>query len=272
MNEARADIQRVLDEGRARLEAHRNRLFPFRVLAARPRFFIAAGIGAAAGFLTPDVFGVMARALIGWNAAAIAYIVLALVSIRGATRHRMRFEAEMLADGRFIVLVFSVIAAVAAIGAIVAQLSVAKDLQGLQRAGHLALAGCTIISSWAFIHMVFALHYAHEYYLERRLSGADAIVDPHDLDGDGDVDDKDAELAARENNDPRGGLKFPGTSDPTYPDFIYFSYIIGVASQTADVEITTKPMRGVSLAHSILAFFFNTAILALTINLAASLF
>lgn len=272
MTDARAELERVFEDGRARLAAHRNRILPLRVLAARPRFFIALAIGVSAGFLTPDVFGLIARALIGWNAATFAYIVLALVSIRGANRHRMRFDAEILADGRFIVLVFSVIAALAAIGAIVAQLGVAKDLHGLQRAGHLMLAACTIVSSWAFMHMVFALHYAHEYYLERRLSGADAGADPFDLDHDGDVDDKDAEIAASDAIDPRGGLKFPGTTDPTYTDFIYFSYIIGVASQTADVEITTKPMRSVSLAHSILAFFFNTAILALTINLAASLF
>ncbi|MFO1117979.1 MAG: DUF1345 domain-containing protein [Beijerinckiaceae bacterium] len=273
MSDTRAELERIFEDGRARLAAHRKRVLPLRVLAARPRFFIAVVIGALAGILTPDVFGIMARALIGWNAAALAYIALALISIRGATRHRMRFDAEILADGRFIVLAFSAIAAIAAIGAIVAQLSVAKDLHGVQRAGHLILAACTIVSSWAFIHMVFALHYAHEYYLERRMAGADDDAgDPFDLDRDGDVDEKDFEIAAREDIDPRGGLKFPGTQQPTYPDFVYFSYIIGVASQTADVEITTKPMRTVSLAHSILAFFFNTAILALTINLAASLF
>ncbi len=64
---------------------------------------------------------------------------------------------------------------------------------------------------------------------------------------------------------------FPGTATPDYFDFLYFSYIIGVASQTADVEITAKEMRRVSLAHSILAFFFNSAVLALTINIAAGL-
>ncbi|MDR3448244.1 MAG: DUF1345 domain-containing protein, partial [Alphaproteobacteria bacterium] len=111
---------------------------------------------------------------------------------------------------------------------------------------HMALAGATIISAWVFIHLTFALHYAHEYFDETK----NEVGETYKL---------------------RGGIVFPGTQDPDYWDFMYFSFIIGVASQTADVSISSKAIRRTSLVHSVLAFFFNSAILALTINIAAGL-
>jgi uncharacterized membrane protein len=275
LSAASEQIDRIEAEFRARLERHRQRILPLRVLAARPRFFIAVGVGVVAGLAAPAELGVVTRALIGWNLAVLSYLATVLASFRGAGRRRIRHQAQFLDDGRFFVLVLSAVASAAAIGAIVAELGAARELHGLARAAHLALAGGTIVSSWLFIHMVFALHYAHEYYLERQMSGADPQDDgddPFDFDRDGDVDDDDFAIAAEASDDPRGGLMFPGTKSPGYLDFIYFSYVIGVASQTADVEISSRPMRAVSLAHSVLSFFFNTTILALTINLAAGLF
>ncbi|MGO9133002.1 MAG: DUF1345 domain-containing protein [Methylovirgula sp.] len=104
----------------------------------------------------------------------------------------------------------------------------------------------TIVSAWALIHVMFALHYAHEFVLERAARGAKPAKG-------------------------RGGLIFPGTETPDYVDFVYFSYIIGVACQTADVEISSAEMRRIALLHGVLAFFFNSAVLALTINIAAGL-
>ena len=89
------------------------------------------------------------------------------------------------------------------------------------------------------------MHYAHEYYFERETSPERA-----------------PQL--------RGGLMFPGTEQPTYVDFLYFAYVIGVACQTADVSTSSAAMRAVALVQGVLAFFFNTAILALTVNIAAS--
>ena len=103
-----------------------------------------------------------------------------------------------------------------------------------------------MLSAWVFIHLTFALHYAHEYFDETK---------------------------AVEGEKPalRGGINFPDTDEPDYWDFVYFSFIIGVAAQTADVTIGSKVIRRTSLVHSILAFFFNSAVLALTINIAAGL-
>jgi uncharacterized membrane protein len=67
-------------------------------------------------------------------------------------------------------------------------------------------------------------------------------------------------------------LQFPGTADPTYGDFFYFAAVIGTSGQTADVAFTSSKLRRIGVLHCILAFFFNTTVLALTINIAAGLF
>lgn len=272
---AKGKIDTFEAQWNARLERQRNRILPFRIVAARPRLFIAFAIGALAGFFVPESFSLVTRGLIGWNVAVIGDLALVVLMTRKSNHRRIRFEAQLLDDGRYFVLIFSIVAAVAAIVAIVVEMGAAKDLHGISRALHLALAAVTILSSWLFMHMIFALHYAHEYYLERELTGAaggETSDAPADFDGDGDVDDDDLCKAAEASSDTRGGLIFPDTTQPTYLDFAYFSYTIGVASQTADVSISSRAMRTIALAHSVLSFFFNTTILALTINLAAGLF
>jgi uncharacterized membrane protein len=105
---------------------------------------------------------------------------------------------------------------------------------------HIALAGLTVLTSWVFTQFMFATHYAHEYY-----------------------------SAQARGFEP--GLQFPGTEAPNYLDFVYFACVIGTSGQTADVSISSQIMRRISLIHCILAFFFNTTLIALTINIAASL-
>ncbi|RYF99746.1 MAG: DUF1345 domain-containing protein, partial [Caulobacteraceae bacterium] len=98
--------------------------------------------------------------------------------------------------------------------------------------------------SWLFVHVIFALHYAHAYY---------------------------APAGKAEKARDAGGLLFPGDEAPGYWDFLHFALIIGVASQTADIQITGRGIRRVSTVHSVTAFVFNTVLLALAVNLAVSL-
>jgi uncharacterized membrane protein len=98
------------------------------------------------------------------------------------------------------------------------------------------------LCSWFLIHTMFAIHYAHEYYLR-----------------------------AVKREDSAGGLQFPSEDAPDYWDFMYFSFVIGMTSQVSDVAIASRHLRRVSLVHGILAFFFNTTILATGINLVAGL-
>jgi len=152
----------------------------------------------------------------------------------------MRTRAQLQDEGRIIVLSLVVIAAMATLGAIVAELSVVKDMHGMERYAHIGLAALTIASSWGFTQVMFALHYAHDFY-----------------------------SAQTRGHSP--GLQFPGTEKPDYGDFLYFSCIIGTSAQTADVSFTSSPMRRTGLLHCVLAFFFNTTLVALTINIASGL-
>ncbi len=217
-----------------------------RVALARPRLFASVVVAVVVFLLEPGDWHRVTRLLIAWNIGTILDIGLNLWEISFATTKTIRWRAAATDDGKWVILGFTTVAATAAIAAIFAQLAITKSMHGFTETLHLGLAGLTIMSAWVFIHMSFALHYAHEFFDETKTEEG-------------------------EKPQLRGGLRFPETEEPDYWDFLYFSFIIGVASQTADVEITSKAMRRTSLGHSILSFFFNSAILALTINIAAGL-
>ena len=206
-----------------------------RSVRARPRLFITAAFGAIVGVALPAAWQLSMRLLVAWDAAVAAYIVFAFVAMINADVARIRRRAVLLDEDRFVFLGLTAGAALASLGAIVAQLSTKET--GHQPA-HLALAVVTIALSWTFTHIIFALHYAHEYY-----------------------------IGAREES---GGLAFPGKGQPDYWDFIYFSFVIGMTSQVSDVAVTAKSIRRTVAAHGVLSFFFNATLLALTVNIAAS--
>jgi uncharacterized membrane protein len=227
-------------------ERPRSRFLVGRLLRARPRLFLSLAVAIACYLLWPRDVVWVTRVLIAWNIGTCLYIALYLVMIAKSDNRTIRWRARVTDEGKFVILILTTVAATASLVAIFAQLAITKDLKGFDKGLHLGLAGLTIVSAWVFIHLSFALHYAHEFFDEHKtLAGETAAI--------------------------VGGLNFPGTDEPDYWDFLYFSFIVGVASQTADVSITSKAMRRTSLAHSILAFFFNSAILALTINIAAGL-
>jgi uncharacterized membrane protein len=202
-----------------------------RVVRARPRLFIAALLAVVLGLLLPPQWRVSTRALIGWDVGVAFYVVGAFILMAGADAARIRRRAAILDEGRLAILMVVVGAAVASLGGIVAQLG------GERAAAHLALATVTILLSWTFVHVIFALHYAHEFYAAK----------------------------------PRGGgLTFPGGEEPDYWDFLYFSLVIGMTSQVSDVAVTGRIIRRTVAAHGVVSFLFNAALIALTVNIAAS--
>lgn len=198
------------------------------------------------GFLLSSRLGLGTSLLVGWNAGAWLYFILSGYLIATATPRSIRQNAKATDEGKFLILVLTTLAAMATIGAIGAQLGVAHRLAGPEKGLHIGLAAATIISAWLLIHLVFAFHYAHEFYDEFAAEPGKPSAE-------------------------RGGLVFPGTESPDYYDFLYFSYVIGTSSQTADVGISSGTMRRTAIVHCVLAFFFNSAVLALTINIAAGL-
>lgn len=226
--------------------ASRSRIITNRLTLGRPRLVVSIGIGLVAYVLLPHGRDGVTRLLIAWNIGTLADIALNGLMISRSDVRTIRWRAGITDDGKWVMLVLSTVAAIAAMGAILVEIGIAKTLKGPAAGEHYLLAGLTIVSAWIFIHLSFALHYAHEFFDEAKT-----------LEGE--------ELQLK------GGLRFPETEMPDYWDFLYFSFIIGVASQTADVEITSKVIRRTSLAHSILSYFFNFAILSLVINIAAGL-
>jgi uncharacterized membrane protein len=214
----------------------------WRMLRTRPRLVSAVLAGLAWLLLMPAAWApnLVTRALVAWNLGVLLYLGLAGVMMLGSSHARMRERAHLESEGRWAVLGLVSLCALSSLVAIALQLGVARELQGSAKLAHMGLAGLTVLSSWAFMQTIFALHYAHEFYV------------------------------ARGRHAP-GGLEFPGTPEPDYLDFLYVACVVGTSGQTADVSFSTQAMRRTGLLHCVLAFFFNTTVLALAINIAAGL-
>jgi uncharacterized membrane protein len=207
---------------------------PLRVIYARPRAFIAIALGLVAFLVLPHSMRPVTRVLIGWDVFVALYLALVYVMMMRSGPRHVRRNAVLQDDGRFLIPVFTAVGAFAGIAAIVFELGASQ--RGLS---HLALAILTIALSWATVHTAFALHYAHGYY-----RGANP-----------------------------GGLQFPSGNQSDradYWDFVYFSFVIGMTAQVSDVGITDKAIRHTVTVHGIISFVYNTALLALMVNIAAS--
>jgi len=156
----------------------------------------------------------------------------------------MRAIAQEQDLSRFLIFIFVVIAACAALFAVGFLISVNKGQTGGHFTLHVLLALLTVIFSWLLVHTVFGLRYAHAFYGD---SGEPGV------------------------NRHAAGLIFPGDRPPDYFDFAYFSFVVGMTCQVSDVQIASRGMRRLTLAHSILSFGYNTVILALLINTVSGL-
>jgi uncharacterized membrane protein len=207
---------------------------PVRVVYARPRTSIAIVLGVIAYLLLPASLRQVTRALTGWDAFATFYLVLVYFMMWRSELRNIKRNAVLQDDGRFLILLVTALGAFASIAAIVFELG-AKD-HGVMKLG---LATLTTVLSWAVVHTAFALHYAHEYYRSTK----------------------------------PGGLQFPSgekQDHADYWDFVYFSFVIGMTAQVSDVGITDKTIRRTATVHGIISFVYNTALVALMVNIAAS--
>lgn len=212
---------------------------PIRIVRNHPRLFSSVAVGALTYALEPRWLDVAARAtrfLIAWDVFAVVYLALTIAVIAHFDVALARRRAAQQDDGGVALLLLTIGAAVVSLVAIFAQLgAITPDMA---RAPYFLLAVGTIALSWAFVHVIFALHYAHDYYDE---------------------------------GEQGGGLQFPQDDQPHYWDFLYFSVVIGMTFQVSDVQVTSKPMRRLVMAHGLVSFVFNVAILALVVNVGANL-
>jgi uncharacterized membrane protein len=210
---------------------------PFRVVRGHPRLILAVVLGAIVALALPHSLRVSTRWLIGWDAAAVFYLATAFVLAQQFDIKGARLRAARYDEGAVLILILTIAAAVISLAAIVFELGASRAENTSDRFG-VALAALTTVLSWALIHMMFAFHYAHRCL--------------------GDLDQHSS------------GLAFPQEEHPNYWDFIYFSFVIGMTFQVSDVQVTSTPVRRLVVAHGAISFFFSVAILALAINMGAS--
>jgi uncharacterized membrane protein len=216
-----------------------------RQLHARPRTVIGVAVALVLAPLMPADWPATTRIILALDAGGLVFLVSSWVMMARSTERHMRLRAALQDEGQLVVLALTAGAALFSLVTVALELHGLKDLPSDRTLGHVGLAAATILCSWFVTHTMFALHYAHGFYL-----------DPAPGDG------KQAHM---------GGLDIPGCPRPDYWDFLYFSFTIGMTFQTSDVQITSRSLRRQTLAHGVLSFFFNTVILALSVNIAAGL-
>jgi uncharacterized membrane protein len=214
-----------------------------RILSTRPRLWSSLLLGLLVYIALPLLWSgpLTTRILLAWNAGALLYLALAAHMLQGSDARTVERRAEAQSEDRLLVLTMVVVAAVAVLVAVASQLTVIRILPGPARTPHLLLVVLTVLSSWLFTQTLLALNYAHDFYTARNRGQPDPLL-------------------------------FPGTPEPGYGDFMYFACVIGTSGQTGDVAFNGAGLRAVGAMHCILAFFFNTTVLALTVNIAAGLF
>jgi uncharacterized membrane protein len=214
---------------------------------ARHRLLIALFLGLVTSVgafqLSRDPLRLWTAATAGWNTFAAVILILDWVTIQTTPQRKIRERAQQEDWSRLLVFIFVVVASFTALCAVVFFVRTHKDHKQQDFLVHLLLTLSTVISAWALLHTVYSFRYAHAYYGDDK-AGADQHA---------------------------GGLLFPGHRRPDYFDFAYFSFVIGMACQVSDVQITTRRMRRLTLVHSVLSFGFNALILALTINAVSGL-
>jgi uncharacterized membrane protein len=174
------------------------------------------------------------RILVGWDSGVALYLILISRLMARESIATIRKRAAFEDEGAIALLVLTTAAAIASLAAVVAELGETPT------AYRVTLGVGTILLSWAFMHTIFALHYAHEFYGE----GGDHRI---------------------------GGLVFPGDDAPDYWDFLYYSLVVAMTAQVSDVQITSKVIRRLTAAHGVISFFFNVTVLALTVNIVSTL-
>lgn len=186
-----------------------------------------------------DALGRGTRMLLAWDAGLLVFFAFTARTMFGSTGDDIRERAESLDEGAAGVLLLTVVASAVSVGAIAVELSGATEADGLEKALRSALGGFTVLLSWLFVHVSFALHYAHAHY---------------------------------NIGEDEQGVDFPGKDEePDYWDFLYFSFNFGAAMQTSDVDIVDPRIRRVALGQTIVAWIFNTTIIALAVSLGGDL-
>jgi uncharacterized membrane protein len=204
-----------------------------RIISARPHLFSGVGLGALSFLLLTPVPQTAIRAVLAFDIGSTVFLGLTAASFFRSQDRDISADAKRQQEGEWSVFALTLI------GAVMSFISI--FLFSGSSADHKALVVTTLILSWLTTHVSFAYRYAHEYYTKN------------------------------DHGDPDGGIEFPNDDRPDYLDFIYFSFVLGMTFQVSDCNVTSKKLRRLATLQGLIGFLFNTVILALSVNIAASL-
>ncbi|WP_019986572.1 DUF1345 domain-containing protein [Rudanella lutea] len=206
-------------------------------LNAHRRLLLSLGVAGLTALALPYALDPATRVIAVWLAYSLSYLILCWITLTTAHPRHLNTLTRTQDLGRTVSFLFVILASFSSLFAIVLLFRSGTDGRGSHQQLHILLSAMVVVCSWMLVHTVFTLHYARLYYEGHTKAGST----PKKLD-------------------------FPGDDEPDYLDFAYFSFVIGMTSQVSDVAIQSKAMRRLALLHGFLAFFFNTSIIALSIN------
>lgn len=211
----------------------------YRILRARPVFSAGYALGAASFFLLP-VKAVALRGVAAWDIGSLLFLLGTFFIFTRKLDRDISADAKRHREGEWTVFTITLLGAVMSFAAIFlfSEAAGRKTHEGM----YLAFVVATLALSWLTTHVTFAYRYAHEYY---------------SYDGGGKEIDR--------------GIEFPHDDRPDYLDFVYFSFVLGMTFQVSDCNVTAKKLRRLATLQGLIGFLFNTVILALSVNIAASL-
>ncbi len=213
---------------------------------ARHRIVVSLTIATAVWFALRGRVQSSTQSIVTWDVFALCVLGLAWLTILTTPPEKLRARAQMQDLSHIVIFVFVLLAACAGLFA-VGFLFFNKTVivQHSHFLIHLLMSLVAVICSWALVHTVFGLRYAHTYY-----------GDP-----DGPTGPK----------SHAGGLDFPGDREPDYMDFAYFSFVIGMTFQVSDTDISKRVIRRTITRHALLGYVFGTVIIGVTINVLGGL-
>ncbi len=219
------------------------RVFPrvWQAVVSRPILIAAIACGILAWLLLPPLGAGRTRLLLAWDVGCAVMLALCAVLFSHQRLNDVAANARRQEEGEWTIFALVLGTVAVSFAAVLGEFGAAKASGPEMRGLHMGMVGLTLLLSWLVTHTLFCLRYAHEFY-----TGSD---DP---------------------NVPDGGLEFPGTRQPDYWDFMYFSLVLGMTFQVSDVQITARKLRRLAVVHGLLSFLFNTVIVALSVNIGAS--
>lgn len=211
-------------------------------LDAHHRLFISLFIALISFFLFKSYHSFPSSLMASWLCFAITHLFLSWYTIFSQHPLEVKKIASTQDSSRTWIFIFILLAAIASLCAVILLLQSSKTLNGVNLADHIILSLGSVVCAWCLVHTLFTFRYAHLFYNNAK-----------SCEGSG------------------KGLEFPNEKTPDYLDFAYFSFVLGMTFQVSDVEISSKRIRRLALLHSLISFIFNTAILALSINIISGL-